>query len=98
MEVKYTKLPGNRSLHDFLVVRHPVSNNAIMKVRKQCYKDAYTETTVKIVSGHLPTERAIPSCEDTYTQRGKVGQISACKAVHLKQMYANFVPEERRPK
>ena len=66
-----------------------------MKVRKHCYKDVYTETTMKTVSGHLPTERAIPLCEDTYTQRGKVGQIPAGKAARLKQMYANFVPEER---
>ena len=77
MEVKYTKLPGIRSLHNFLVIRHPVSNNAIMKVRKQCYKDAYTETTMKTVSGHLSTERAIPSCEDTYTQE-RQGWTNLC--------------------
>ena len=74
-----------------------MSNIAIMKVREQCYRGAYKETPMKIVSGHLATERVIPLQEDTYLQRGKVSQISACKAAHLKQMYANFVPEERRP-
>ena len=52
---------------------------------------------MKIVSGRLASERVIPSSEDTYKQRGKVGEISSVKAAHLQQMYANYVPEEHRP-
>ena len=88
---KYTKLPGIRALHDFLIVRDPATNNAIMKVHEQCYKDAFKETSMKIISGHLANVRVIPSCEDTYKQRGKVGEISPVKAAHLQQMYANYV-------
>ena len=54
---KYTKLPGIQALHDFLIVRDPATNNAIMKVRKQCYKDAFKETSMKIVSSRLASER-----------------------------------------
>ena len=97
VEEKYTKLPGIRALHDFLIVKHPVTNNAIMKVREQCYKDAFKEILMKIISGHLASERVIPSCEDTYKRRGKVGEISSVKAAHLQQMYDSFVPEERHP-
>ena len=37
MESKYTKLPGIRSLHDFVVVRHPVTDKAVMTVRDFSY-------------------------------------------------------------
>ena len=69
-----------------------------MKVCQQCYKDAFKETSMKIIlSGHLTSGRVIPSCEDTYKQRCKVEEISSFKAAHLQQMYDTFVPEECHP-
>ena len=94
---KYTKLPGIRSLHDFLIVRHPVSADAIMKVREHCFKDSFQETTMKLVKGRTAAERAMPSIDDTYKKRGKVGQISSVKTHHLQQMYSSYVPVERHP-
>ena len=95
---KYTKLPGIRELHDFIVIRHPSTNHAIMKVREHCFEGTLQETPMKVAKGHLATENAIPCSEiDTYQQRNKVGELSSTKAAHLQQMYANFVSEERCP-
>ena len=78
-------------------MRHPATNNAIMKVREQCYEGIFEETPLKISKGHEASERAIPSNNDSYKQRNKMKHISATKAANLKQMYINYVPEERRP-
>lgn len=96
-EEKYSKLPGIRSLHDFLIVRHPISNNAIMKIRERCYEGPFEETPLKVSKGHVTNEMAMPCSGDTYKRREKVKSISATKSAHLKQMYTNFVPVERQP-
>ena len=96
-EEKYSKLPGVRSRHDFLIVRHPATNIAIMKVRDRCYDGQFEETSLKLSKGHVPTEMAMPTALDTYKCRGKVKNISATKAEHLQQMYTKFVPVERHP-
>ena len=95
---KYTKLPGFRELHDFIILRHPATNHAIMKIHEHCFEGTLKETPMKVAKGHIPGENAIPSSEDTYEQRKKVGEISSIKAAHLHQMYCDYVPEERRPK
>lgn len=35
---KYSNCPGIRNLHDFLVVKHPTTGIALMKVRKFCHE------------------------------------------------------------
>ena len=40
LSVKYTKLPGIRDLHDFILVRNPITNHSMMSVRKLCYSGA----------------------------------------------------------
>lgn len=92
---KYTKLPGIRELHDFIVICHLSTNHAIMKVQEHCFEGTLQETPMKVAKGHLAMEIAIPcSAVDTYQQRNKVEKLSSTKAAHLQQMYANFVPEE----
>ena len=34
---KYSKLPGIRELHDFLIVSNPTTNNAVVLVREFCH-------------------------------------------------------------
>ena len=96
-EKKYSKLSGIISLHDFLIVRHPTTNNAMMKVREQCYTGLFEVSTLKVYKRCASTDRAIPSNEDLYKARDKVKNISSTKAANLQQMYLKFVPEGRRP-
>ena len=37
LEHKFTKLPGIRSLHDFVTVKHILTGEVIMHVRELCY-------------------------------------------------------------
>lgn len=48
---KFTKLPGIRSLHDFVTVRHLISGEVIMCVRKLCYTGAFEPTKMKLIGG-----------------------------------------------
>ena len=57
---KYTKLPGIRSLHDFLITRHPQNGNAIMKVREQCLTNSFEDTPMRITQGYSATENVCP--------------------------------------
>ena len=45
---KYSKLPGIWT-HDFLIVRHPTTNNVMIKVREQCFTDEFRDTYKKVV-------------------------------------------------
>ena len=69
-----------------------------MKIREHCFEGTIKETPMKVAKGHFPVENAIPSSEDTYEQRKKVGEISSTKAAQLHQTYCDYMPEERHPK
>jgi hypothetical protein len=72
---KYTKLPGVRSLHDFVCVRKPSTGNAHVRVRDVCYEGAIRDSSIKVARGCRPTENVIPGeeylhdcfrCQSTY--------------------------------
>ena len=48
---KYSKLPGIRSLHDFIFTTNPVTNWVIAKVRKNCYTGSFENATIHVLGG-----------------------------------------------
>ena len=93
---KYTGLPGIRDLHDFLTIAVP-PNKAEMKVREKCYAGAPQDTPTKVKKDFTNTESCIPRVTDSYQSRGNLGTLTDSKLSHLKQMYANFIDEEKWP-
>lgn len=64
VSVKYSNLPGIRSLHDFLAVKNP-GQPAIMKVHDLDYAGPLADTPMKLAGDSSPTTRAIPTVNDT---------------------------------
>ena len=91
---KFTKLPGIRSLHDFVTVRHLISGEVIMRVRQLCYTGSFEPTKMKLVAGVSADVDAIPS--SNYKSNGS-HQLSAKKLDDMKQMYTKFVPCNKWP-
>ena len=87
---KYSNLPGIRDLHDFLTTAVP-PNKIVMKVLEKCY------TGTKVKKGFVSTDFCIPMVTDSYKARGNLRILTESKLGHLKQMYANFIPEEKCP-
>ena len=80
---KYTKLPGIRSLHDFVCVRKPSTGNAHVCVRDVCYEGAIRDSNIKVSRGHRPTENVIPGEEDSYMSTGTKKEINGTKLTDL---------------
>ena len=77
---KYTKVPGIRSLHDFIFTKNPVTNSVIAKVRKNCAMGSFENATIHVVNGRNKEECAIPDQEtNNYTTLGKVRSLSESK-------------------
>ena len=94
LEEKYTKLPGIRELHDFLVFKHATTGSVLVKVRKHCYDGMLSDSVMRVKK---PEEDAKPDdLGDSYATLGTVKQLSSMKLTHLRQMYANFIPSDRR--
>ena len=93
---KYSKLPGIRSLHDFIYVKHPVTNSVVAKVRKNCATGSFENSTIHVNSHHDIMEYAIPDpASDNYSVLGKTRNLSASKLKHLEQMSKEFIPTGR---
>lgn len=93
---KYSKLPGIRSLHDFLFLKNSASNTVVAKVRKTCFSGPYENTTMHIASGRDISEDVIPDPDrENYLALHKIKSLSDSKMKHLQQMYKDFVPRDR---
>ena len=93
---KYSSLPGIRELHDFVTIAMP-PNKIVMKVREKCYSGALRDTPTKVKKDYNATDSCIPKVTDSYSARGNLRSLSENKMGHLKQMYANFIPQEKWP-
>ena len=91
LEKKYSKMPGIRELHDFIAVQHLQTGNALMKVRQQCYGGPFHPAKLHVLL--TPATVAIPS--KNYIEKKRVRELSASKLDHLRQMYTNFIPQDR---
>ena len=95
--MKYSKLPGIRSLHDFVFVKNSVHNTVVAKDRKTCSSGTFEKTTMHITSGRDVSENVIPDpVSQSYAALGKFKSLSESKQKHLRQMYKDFVPRDRR--
>ena len=91
---KYSSLPGIRDLHDFLALRN-VGENALMKVRSNCYSGTLKSTPMAIRKGMSAADRVLPGLGQSYFAKGMVKQLSESKQSHLNQMCINFIPNDR---
>ena len=84
---KYSKLPGIRSLHDFIFVKNPVTNTVLAKVRKICAVGDFESAAIRVVNGRDIEECVIPNqADDNYASLGKLRPLSESKRKHLAQM------------
>ena len=94
---KYSKLPGIRSLHDFIFALNTVTNTVVAKVRKNCYTGAFDNATIHVLTGRAD-ECGIPDHEvESYAALGKLKSLSDSKLKNLQQMYKDFIPTDRYP-
>lgn len=91
---KYTKLPGIRSLHDFVVVQHLITKAVVLRTRELCYTGPFVNKAMTLVSGVDPSINAIPTTE-TYKATNSTHELKSVKKSDLQQMYSKFIPEER---
>ena len=90
---KYSKLPGIRSLHDFIFTKNPV-NELVAKVRSQCYEGRFSDAAISVARGRDIHENVIPDqTKESYVSSGKVRELSQSKR---KQMYRVAVPADCR--
>ena len=68
--VKYTKLPGIRSLHDFVIVKSPTTNDAKIRVRNYCHEGAIRDAPIGVAPGHVASEDAFPT--ESYLVKGNI--------------------------
>lgn len=92
---KYSKLPGIRVLHDFLIVRNPTSRNAMMIVRDFCHEGAPKPTTMTLNSGTTSEFNCFPTPKENYVELGRIRTLPTTKLNHLRQMSNNNIPMER---
>ena len=93
---KYSKLPGIRSLHDFIFMKNSATNKIVAKVRDDCSGGAFQDTSLHVRHGRDIGEHVIPDPDQSYTALSKVRDITDTKRKHLQQMYKDFIPSDRR--
>lgn len=95
---KYSKLPGIQKLHDFIYVKNPVTSNVVAKVRHLCYTGSYENSTSHVLRSIDPCFNVIPDLgKQSYTALSKTRNLTDSKTKHLKQMYADYIAEDRWP-
>ena len=93
---KFSKLPGIRTLHDFLYVINPVTSGVVAKVRNLCHTGTFNESTSHVLRGRDVSKSAIPDPVDSsYSALGHTRVLTDSKLKHLKQMYRDFIPSDR---
>ena len=89
---KYSKLPGIRDLHDFLIVQNPTTSNAMMLVCEFCHGGAAKATTLSLNAAEF---NCCPGPSDMYHQLRKTRVLQSTKLAHLQQMYSSYTAPEQ---
>ena len=92
---KYSKLPGIRSLHDFVFTVSASTNKLVCKVRKLCHTGSFDDASIRVQGGHSESENVIPNATQNYSSLNKPRQLSDTKLSHLRQMSTSFIPSDR---
>ena len=66
-----------------------------MKVREKCYTGPLRDSPTKVKKDFVSTDSCIPRVTDSYKARGNLRSVTDSKFGHLKQMYTNFIAEEK---
>ena len=56
---KLTKLPGIRSLHDFLFAKNLLPDS-IIRIRRLCYEESFENVTIHVLAGHHVVKMQVP--------------------------------------
>lgn len=93
---KYSKIPGIRSLHDFVYVSHLVTSAVVARVRKSCHSGPFENSVTHVLQSKDAKECIFPDqVSGTYAAKGNVRPLSKSKLEHLHSMYRDFIPPER---
>ena len=96
LTTKYSKLPGIRTLNDFVYVIHPITSSVVTRVRKFCYCGPFENSAGHILRGRDATESIFPDLvSDSYAAKGNLRDLTESKLKHLKSMCRDFIPRER---
>ena len=79
--------------HDFLIVKHPVTGSAVMKVRKYCFEGSFENTPMK-VTRH---ECVLPTPNHSYAMLNKLCSLTDSKLKDLRHMYSQYIDPEMWP-
>ena len=91
---KYSKLPGIRSLHDFVFAKN-VTGGIVCKIRRLCYTGSFENAPIHVLAGHDVSDNMIPDATEDYVCKNKLRQLSDTKTAHLRQMSRPFIPNRR---
>ena len=92
---KYSKLPGIRSLHDFVFAVSASTGKLVCKVRKLCHTGSYEDASIRVQAGQSESENVIPNATHNYSSLNKLRQLSDTKLSDLRQMSTSFIPRDR---
>ncbi len=93
---KFSKLPGIRSLHDFIYVRHPITSSVVARTRKLCRSGLFQQSTGHVLTGRDPSDVAIPDPVNcSYATLRKTRPLTDSKLKHLEQMSRDFIHPDR---
>ena len=90
---KYSNLPGIRSLHDFLIVKHPLTGSAVMKVRKYCFEGSFENISMKVTR----QECVLPTPNHPYAMLNKLRSLTDSKLKDIRHMYSQYIDPEMWP-
>lgn len=93
---KFSKLPGIRSQHAF-VFSTKRSGSVEAEVRDLCYSGPFEQSASHVLRGRDESECIIPdSVDHSYSSLGYTRSLTDSKLKHLKQMYRDLIPTDRR--
>ena len=92
---KFSKLPGIRSLHDFVYANG--RSGVVATVRKLCNTGSYQPSACHVLRGRVVSECIIPDPRThSYSTLRSTRPLTDSKLQHLKQMYRDFIPSNRQ--
>ena len=95
---KFGKLPGIRSLHDFIYTTNSVTSKVVARSRKLCYAGRFQNSYGHVLGRKDPSEVIIPDpATCSYTALTMTRPLTDSKIKHLEQQYRDFIQPDRYP-
>ena len=91
---KYSKLPGIRSLHDFIFMKNSVTDKVVAKVHDNCSEGAFQNAMIHVICGRDIEEDIPDPGKENYTVLGKMRELTETKYKYLQQIYKDFIPSD----